>query len=176
MSAEEFILIPRSVFIQERPIVEQVLHNPHVGSKGKQLTLLQRYDTPKFESVPEPEYVPSLKERVFDSFVTFTDAQKKKSNFIYDRLEGSYRLSLDNEGIILIDNAPTGLSINTFLHALHQPKKRLEKLYQIILPQLGIQSHLVANKGAKTILEDVWIEFKTPDGKTPTKENTTPKK
>jgi hypothetical protein len=209
MSAEEFILIPRSTFIQERPIVEQVLHNPHIASKGKplalfrstfiqerpiieqvlnnphiaskgkQLALLQRYDTQKFDSLPKPEDVPPpqpLKVTVFDTLVTLTDPQKKKSSFIYDRLESSYRLSLDKDGIILIDNAPTGLTINSFLHTLHQPTKQLEDIYKNILPLLGIQAHLVSNKAAKAILEDVWIAFKTPEGKHPTRRHRTPKK
>ena len=123
MSAEEFILVPRSMYIQDRPVVEQVLHNPLIASREKQLSLLQRYDTHRYETPPpEPEHVPpppkTAKEKVFDSLVALKETAKKKSSFIYDRLEASHRLSLDNDGFIQVDNVTTGLPMSTFLHTL----------------------------------------------------------
>jgi hypothetical protein len=171
MSAEEFVLIPKNRYIQERPIVEQVLNNPLIGSKGQHLSALHRYDdiqkleeTPS-ESIPEKT---TIKEKVFNSLVTITDAQKKKSSIIYDRLIASKRLSLDINGLIEIDHIATGLPMSTFLHSLQQATKSLKDIYKNILPLVGIESELVPNKHAKEILEHEWIQFtKTPEPKTP---------
>ncbi len=47
MSPEEFILIPRNMYYQQRPVVEQVLQNPAITETEKYLSVLQRFTTPK---------------------------------------------------------------------------------------------------------------------------------
>ena len=42
MSIEEFVLIPRQLFIQEQQQVSQILKNPEIQNPAKQLQLLQR--------------------------------------------------------------------------------------------------------------------------------------
>jgi len=169
MSAVEFVLIPKEMYLPQRPVVEQILYNPNISATGKQLSILQRFKTQKkLPEEPEPIVVPAktLKETVFDSLVTLTDAQKRKSDLIYDSIETSPRLSLDNNGQIQIDNSPTGLFVGTFLYELQQPTKKLDKVYEPILKDIGIAEHLVANKFAKQIIVHEWIKFSTPTKRT----------
>ena len=42
MSSEEFILIPKENYVEEQPKSSEVLFDPTISEKAKQLTLLQR--------------------------------------------------------------------------------------------------------------------------------------
>ena len=41
MSSQEFILFPKENYVEEQPNSSEVLFNPTIGEKAKQLTLLQ---------------------------------------------------------------------------------------------------------------------------------------
>ena len=43
MNAEEFILIPKNQYMRDRPIVDQLINDPAIKAKSKQLSVLQRY-------------------------------------------------------------------------------------------------------------------------------------
>lgn len=45
MLLEEFVLIPKKMYMEESPAVNQVLSNSQIQSKAKQLSLLQRYSS-----------------------------------------------------------------------------------------------------------------------------------
>ena len=42
MSSQEFILIPKKNYVEEQPKSSEVLFNPTISEKAKQLPLLQR--------------------------------------------------------------------------------------------------------------------------------------
>ena len=42
MSSQEFILIPKENYVEEQPKSTEVLFDPTISEKAKQLTLLQR--------------------------------------------------------------------------------------------------------------------------------------
>lgn len=163
MSAEEFVLIPKNMYVQQSPIVEQVLNNSQVSSIGKQLSALQRFQPPNVASDTDPfkeEIQPTktLKENVLDSLVQLTNTQIKKCSHIYDALVLNPKISLDNNGQITIDSKPTGLRIGTFLFNLQQTSKVLDSTHKLILSELRLEEYLVANKSAKDI-STKWFTF-----------------
>ena len=42
MAAEEFVLIPRSIYIREQPEIGQILETPTVQNKALQISMIQR--------------------------------------------------------------------------------------------------------------------------------------
>ena len=42
MTAEEFVLIPRTVYIREQPEIVQILEDPNVKNKATHISMLQR--------------------------------------------------------------------------------------------------------------------------------------
>ena len=174
MNAEEFILIPKERYLQDRPITEQILYNPDIGQKKMQLSLLQRNVIDQNKSVEEnandvsitDERAKQLKDDIFKQISTLNDNQKKKSDFIFSQIEKSEKLIIDDDGILHVEGAPTGLPVSTFLYTLQQPNKKFnEKLYKTILNYMNVPEHLVANAVAKRILRGE--EEEEPVQKTP---------
>lgn len=163
MSAEEFILIPKNMYVQQSPIVEQVLNNPQISSTGQQLSILQRFRPSS--SAPEPEIsepiqpTKSMKETVIESLLPLSDIQSKRSSHIYDALLLNPKFSLDTNAQIEIGSKPTGLRIGSFLFNIQQPKKILDPTHKLILKELRLEEYLVANKAAK-IISNKWVSFK----------------
>ena len=162
MNAEEFILIPKNMYMQQRPMVQQILQNPNINATGKQLSILQRYAKPQqMDGMDQIHTAPvrqTVKEMVMGSLLTFNEGQKKRSSHIYDKLTENEHLSIDNNGHIEIDAVTSGLLMSTFLYDIQQPTKRLQPIHEDILNHLGIPDHVVANKEAKTIISS-WVPF-----------------
>ena len=55
MHAEEFVLIPKRMFISKNPIKEEIFDNPMYQQKATHLALLQRTN-PNFEQTNEKKY------------------------------------------------------------------------------------------------------------------------
>ena len=171
MNAEEFVLIPKNMYMQQRPMVQQILQTPNSNATGKQLSLLQRYAKPRQmedTGIYAPPVRTTLKETVMDSLLSLTEGQKKKSSHVYDKLTAeTEHLSIDNNGYIEIDGVESGLLMSTFLYDLQQPTKHLHPIHEDILNHLGIPDHVVGNKSAKAIINS-WVPFspKQPRGKT----------
>lgn len=160
MNAEEFILIPKQMYLKQRPLTEQIIQNPQIKEKGMQLSMLQRLQHPN-KTLPDhllDETITSenVKETVFDQLKTLKAAQLTRSEYIFETLIKNSRVSIDNNGGILIDGTSTGVNASTFLYNLQQPTKNIEiPLYTNIITQLNIPEHLVPNTNAKKIIQTV---------------------
>ena len=167
MNAEEFILIPKNMYMQQRPVVEQILNDPQISSAGKQLSLLQRYQKPMEIDPTENQRNVTLKspksmrEKVIESLGYLNESQKKKSNLIYDAIISNTRLSLDNDAQIEIDGVPSGLRIGSFLSDVQHSTKNLNNAHRLILEELRLEDHLLANRNAKNIANE-WLTIATP--------------
>ena len=42
MAADEFVLIPRSMYVREQPQIAQILETPSVSNKALQISMIQR--------------------------------------------------------------------------------------------------------------------------------------
>ena len=101
--------------------------------------------------------------------------QTEKSKSILKELQSSSDVSINDEGLIEIDNTPTAIDASNFLFTLQQPTKKLyHPDYKRILDKIKISPDLVPNSEAKEIVKPKVIKTKfvtTPktksSGKTP---------
>lgn len=161
-TAHEFILIPKEVYIQDKPIPQQIIYDPDIKAKAKQLSLLQRTTQPGADDATESTAAQiaaeqSVKDFVFEQLepLFVSDAQKRKSEFIYQLIERNERISVDKSGSLTIDGTKAGISASTFLFHLQQTNKKFDvDLYKTIINILNIPEHVVPNTYAKQIIKE----------------------
>lgn len=186
-TAEEFILIPRRMYVQSRPATEQILRDPSISNKSAYVSLISNRKPSRTakrqaakavdEQQPADSEVADVKNSVFESLKTLSAAQTAKSAAIFDRIIQNSKVHIDADGKITLDGFPTRTHASAFLYNLQQPMKKLsdaEKTeYTSILSPLQLPDHLVSNKIAKAI---VHATYTTPAGdqtiKTPGKPTT----
>lgn len=173
MSAEEFVLIPKRQYIKDRPIPEQILHDPSLKKKAVQLTMLQR-ERPllQIQSTEENEEAitteKTVRDMVFHNLSSLqTPGQIRKSELILDQILNSDRLEIDTNGQLTLDGTKIGVETSTFLYDIQQPTKKIDTAaYTSVLNQLSLPSHLVGNKYAKVIVRgENATPIKEPTGK-----------
>ena len=152
MNTQEFVLISKSFYIQQKHSTLQVLRDPEVEQKAKSLTLLQRNNT-----FPDPSTVEkkekTSKENILKSLDMLTAAQKQRTREILNKIESSETIDFDETGDITVNKISTKISLSTFLYNLQQPNKNLtDPSYSIILKELMVNPNLVPNRNAKNIL------------------------
>ena len=152
MNTQEFVLIPKSFYTQQKHSTLQVLRDPEVEQKAKSLTLLQRNNT-----FPDPSTVEkkekTSKENILKSLDMLTAAQKQRTREILNKIESSQTIDFDETGDITVNKISTKISLSTFLYNLQQPNKNLtDPSYSIILKELMVNPNLVPNRNAKNIL------------------------
>ena len=152
MNTQEFVLIPKSFYTQQKHSTLQVLRDPEVEQKAKSLTLLQRNNT-----FPDPSTVEkkekTSKENILKSLDMLTAAQKQRTREILNKIESSETIDFDETGDITVNKISTKISLPTFLYNLQQPNKNLtDPSYSIILKELMVNPNLVPNRNAKNIL------------------------
>ena len=152
MNTQEFVLIPKSFYTQQKHSTLQVLRDPEVEQKAKSLTLLQRNNT-----FPDPSTVEkkekTSKENILKSLDMLTAAQKQRTREILNKIESSETIDFDETGDITVNKISTKISLSTFLYNLQQPNKNLtDPSYSIILKELMVTPNLVPNRNAKNIL------------------------
>ena len=152
MNTQEFVLIPKSFYTQQKHSTLQVLRDPEVEQKAKSLTLLQRNNT-----FPDPSTVEkkekTSKENILKSLDMLTAAQKQRTREILNKIESSETIDFDETGDITVNKISTKISLSTFLYNLQQPNKNLtDPSYSIILKELMVNPNLVPNRNVKNIL------------------------
>lgn len=155
MNAEEFVLIPKKNYLKERPIADQILQDPQVKEKALQLSLLQRVEAKEHLNADVPVIPETLKETIFAQLSALSHSERQKSEYIYDAIINSTKLSIDSSGGLLIDNIHTGLQVGTFLYDLQRTKKIINReRYRAVIDLLGIPEHMVTNTYAKQIINE----------------------
>ena len=182
MSAQEFILIPKENYIKNQPKASEILDDPTITAKSQQLTLLQRVPEKKepekgktSEEKKAPETREDIQKRVLRSITMLNPHQTEKSKSILKELQGSSDVSINDEGLIEINNTPTAIDASNFLFTLQQPTKKLyHPDYKRILDKIKLSPDLVPNSEAKEIVKPKVVKTKfvtTPktksSGKTP---------
>ena len=157
MSAQEFILIPKENYIKTQPKALEVLDDPTISQKVDQLTLLQRIppskDTEELKESKPMETKDTIHKRVLRSITMLNPHQTDKSKTILEKLQSNPDISINEEGVITIDDYPTTIDASNFLYALQQPTKKLyHPDYKRILEKINISQDLVSNAQAKEIV------------------------
>ena len=127
------------------------------------------------QEVKAPETREDIQNRVLRSITMLNPHQTEKSKSILKELQSSSDLSINDEGLIEIDNTPTAIDASNFLFTLQQPTKKLyHPDYKRIVDKIKISPDLVPNSEAKEIVKPKVIKTKfvtTPktksSGKTP---------
>ena len=167
MSTEEFVLIPRPMFIEEQREVAQILQNPEIQNPGKQLSLLQRNSKPQtppasieFSLEQQTDNVTTADEEnqsMIDNInskvlydIDFLQGEKfQKEKKILETINDSEIISVDNEGNLIFSNENTEVSASTFLYALQQTSSKLTDVHYHILHHLNIPTQFTCNTYAK---------------------------
>ena len=168
-TAEEFIFIPKKVYMKTQPYQTRVLENPDIKHKSAQLSIINRM-RPK-EHI-EAQFNDKLSEQ--DSGVDDDENRLKhsnrradqvlktlssllphskylKCNYIVDLIKKSNRVLIGEDEKLLIDNSPTDINAFTFLYNLQQPTKKIDSPdYFELLKVLQIKEEQVINSNAKT--------------------------
>ena len=168
-TAEEFILIPKKVYMKTQPYQTRVLENPDIKHKSAELSIINRM-RPK-EHI-EAQFNDKLSEQ--DSGVDDDENRLKhsnrradqvlktlssllphskylKCNYIVDLIKKSNRVLIGEDEKLLIDNSPTDINAFTFLYNLQQPTKKIDSPdYFELLKVLQIKEEQVINSNAKT--------------------------
>lgn len=171
MNAAEFVLVPKEKYLNDKPLMEQISENPKVQSKAKSMSILQRYhqtnEKPRIpndddeersqthanRSSGEGELDMPVRKTIFDQLSMLKDVQLKKSAMIFEKIVNNPTVSVDNDGIILINNNSTGLEAATFLYNLQQSNKNIdEEIYKIVIELLQLPEHIVSNRHARQII------------------------
>ena len=131
MSAQEFILIPKENYIKNQPKASEILDNPTITAKSQQLTLLQQVPEKKVpekektsQELKAPETREDIQKRVLRSITMLNPHQTKNSKSILKELQCSSDVSINDEGLIEIDNNPTAIDASNSLFTLQQPTKK----------------------------------------------------
>ena len=160
MRSQEFILIPKENYVEEQRKSSEVLFNPTISEKAKQLTLLQRQkstvgkqDNSTFSKVPENQEN-SVEKRVLKSLSMLKPGQLEKTKPILTKSYGAPDVEVNEDGFLTVGDRATTIEATNFLYNLQQPKKRLhDPDYKRILERIDISPSLVANSDAKKILQ-----------------------
>lgn len=153
--AEEFILVPKSAYIKNRPIADQILQNPSVREKSLQLSMLQRLEPKQQLNETDDKPPTSLKEKLMEQLKSLTYSEQQKSEYILNAIINSDRISIDNNGWLMIDQVPIDLQAASFLYNLQQTRKDFNKdIYRTILKELDIPEHMVSNSHAKQLINE----------------------
>ena len=176
MIAQEFILTPKGNYIKNQPRASEILDDQTITAKTQQLTLLQRVPQKK---EPEKDKTPQevkptetregIQKRVLRSITMLNPHQSEKSKSILKELQSSDDVSINDEGVIEIDNIPTAIDASNFLFTLQQPTKKLHHPdYKRLLEKVKVSPDLVPNSEAKEIVRPKVIKTKivaTPKSK-----------
>ena len=160
MRSQEFILIPKENYVEEQRKSSEVLFNPTISEKAKQLTLLQRQkstvgkqDNSTFSKVPENQEN-SVEKRVLKSLSMLKPGRLEKTKPILTKSYGAPDVEVNEDGFLTVGDRATTIEATSFLYNLQQPKKRLhDPDYKRILERIDISPSLVANSDAKKILQ-----------------------
>ena len=144
------------------------------------MTLLQRNQPPEERKEKKSEATSSspaagrdiIEKRVLNSLSMMKPWQLEKSKPIRQKIYDSYDVSINEEGLLTLDDRPTSLEATSFLYKLQQPKKGPhDPDYRIILSKIDNSLQLVPNSDAKILLPSV-VKKKITSGS----KNKTPKK
>ena len=132
MSAQEFILIPKQNYIKNQPEASEILDNPTIAAKSEQLTLLQRVPEKKepdkeitSEEKKASEKRKNIQKQLLRSITMLNPHRTETSKSILKELQNSSDVSINDEGLIEIDNTPTALDASNLLFTFQQPAKKL---------------------------------------------------
>ena len=178
MHTEEFVLIPKQMYIREQPHVSQLLSNKNIHNPAKQISLLQRNKSPSAPSASQQDteqqtdasvdYRSTISESMAKSFTTDNTSTIKKrvlndirilkgikferANTILDIIEESDSMSLDSSKRLLINGANTEVLATT--SSLQSTANYLQTILRTIqcITHLDIGSHLTCNTYAKKFL------------------------
>lgn len=162
MSSQEFILIPKENYVTEYPKTSEILYDPTIAEKAKQLTMLQRekaqtVEEDKSDATKQVDNEPEIVEkRVLKTLSMLKPSQLEKTKHILKKIYDATDVSVNEEGFITIGDRATTIEATNLLYNLQQTKKRLhDPDYAKILEKVNISPQLVANSDAKKILQPI---------------------
>ena len=144
-TAEEFILVPKKVYMKSQPYQTQVLEDPDVKHKSAQLSIINRMRSKEHSEVQTNKKLPeedtdvnvvnenraeNSNKRAVQVLKTLSsllpNSKFLKCENIVDLIKKSNRVSIGEDENLLIDNSPTDINAFAFLYNLQQPTKKID--------------------------------------------------
>ena len=144
-TAEEFILVPKKVYMKSHPYQTQVLEDPDVKHKSAQLSIIIRMRSKEHSEARIIEKLPgedsdvnvvdenraeNSNKRAVQVLKTLSSLLRNSKNLkcenIVDLIIKSNRVSIGEDENLLIDNSPTDINAFAFLYNLQQPTKKID--------------------------------------------------
>ena len=159
------------MYVESRPLAEQILSDPDIKEKAKQLSLLQR--TPKHDYKGEKEKDvqttaeerqedvttsklserESFEQQIFQELPSLKPKQVTKSKVILAKILASDQVTINDKGKLMVNGYEINLPASTFLYDLQQPTKKLRDEHEAVISRVDIPSQMVANQKAKILIE-----------------------
>ena len=122
MNTQEFVLIPKSFYTQQKHSTLQVSRDPEVEQKAKFLTLLLRNKT-----FPDPSTVEKTektsRKNILKSLDMLTAAQKQRTREILNKIESSETIDFDETGDNTVNKISTKFRSQHFFIICSNPTK-----------------------------------------------------
>ena len=172
MHTEEFVLIHRKMYANEHPQITQFLNNKNVREKAKQISLLQRRESPPATSTTQKDtqqqkditlenvkdelnetrdekndtiVSTEIREQVLRDIKHLVRIKFEKASIILEKIEESGSLSLDQTSRLMVNKSRTEILLADFLYDLQQTSSKLSHEHYKVLTFLDISSQLACN-------------------------------
>ena len=160
MAAEEFVLIPRTVYIREQPEIVQILEDPNVKNKATHISMLQRDSNSKPQEEQnnflELEQSSNILEKILSELKSLPKIKLQRAETILKKILASNKFTLDKNLNLVFNGTATNIPAASFLYNLSQPTKVINKVvYSQLISELNLGNHLVLNKHARDIIEQI---------------------
>ena len=124
MAAEEFVLIPRTVYIREQEIV-QILEDPNVKNKATHISMLQRDSNSKPQEEQnnflELEQSSNILEKILSELKSLPKIKLQRAETILKKILASNKFTLDKNLNLEFNRTSTKIPAASFLNNLLQP-------------------------------------------------------
>ena len=125
MTAEEFVLIPRTVYIREQPEIVQILEDPNVKNKATHISMLQRDSNSKPQEEQnnflELEQSSNILEKILSELKSLPKIKLQRAETILKKILASNKFTLDKNLNLEFNRTSTKIPAASFLNNLLQP-------------------------------------------------------
>ena len=169
ITAEEFILNPKKVYMKTQPYQTLVLAYPDVKQKSSQLSIINRVRSKEHNEAHinanlseqdsgvdvDKNWVRNSNRRADQVLKTLSSllshSKYLKCDYIVDLIKMSNRVLIAEDEKLLIDNSPNEINAFAFVYNVQQPTKKIESpVYFDLLKVLQIKKEQEINSNANT--------------------------
>ena len=134
MASDEFVLIPRSMYVREQPQIAQILETPSVSNKALQISMIQRQQKERNnrdsanEVATEPEINgltvennEDVQQKVLQELKSLPKTKLQRAEIILSQIFNSKTVDIDNNNNLVVNGFDTKLPVANFCTTCNNP-------------------------------------------------------